>query len=394
MVDGKQAGDRAFNPASLSLDEFTLGARFYTNGPGAQQVRGWVAADIAEVLVYGRVLPAAEAVKVRDYLTTKHAELKRLLPGTLPSSGGKPLESIPDPPPVQMFVPGFTVRELPLDLTNINNLRYRADGKLVALAYDGNVYLLTDTDGDGLEDKAELFWDNKGRLRSPIGMALTPPDYKHGHGVFVASQGEVLADRGHRQRRQGRQGDHRRRGLEGAAARRRRPGRRDRQGRQRLLRPRTANFTNAYLIDKDGKPQVHARRRARHDPQGLAGLQEARDRLHRHPLPGRPGVQRRGDLFCTDQEGATWLPNGNPFDELLHIQNGPALRLPAAAPAAPAQRDRRAERLRLRPAASVDVRAHASTSRSTAAQSSARRPGPATRWSPATRAASCTARSS
>ena len=26
-----------------------------------------------------------------------------------------------------------------------------------------------------------------------------------------------------------------------------------------------------------------------------------------------------GDLFCTDQEGATWLPNGNPFDELLHI---------------------------------------------------------------------------
>src|SRR5581483_5848716 len=31
---------------------------------------------------------------------------------------------------------------------------------------------------------------------------------------------------------------------------------------------------------------------------------------------------RQGDLFCTDQEGATWLPNGNPFDELLHIQKG------------------------------------------------------------------------
>ena len=29
-----------------------------------------------------------------------------------------------------------------------------------------------------------------------------------------------------------------------------------------------------------------------------------------------------GDLFCTDQEGATWLPNGNPFDELLHIEKG------------------------------------------------------------------------
>lgn len=27
-----------------------------------------------------------------------------------------------------------------------------------------------------------------------------------------------------------------------------------------------------------------------------------------------------GDLFATDQEGATWMPNGNPFDELLHIE--------------------------------------------------------------------------
>jgi putative heme-binding domain-containing protein len=31
---------------------------------------------------------------------------------------------------------------------------------------------------------------------------------------------------------------------------------------------------------------------------------------------------RHGDLFGTDQEGATWLANGNPFDELLHIQKG------------------------------------------------------------------------
>jgi len=34
-----------------------------------------------------------------------------------------------------------------------------------------------------------------------------------------------------------------------------------------------------------------------------------------------------GDLFCTDQEGATWLPNGNPFDELLHIQPVRPLRI-------------------------------------------------------------------
>ncbi|MBC8094763.1 MAG: c-type cytochrome, partial [Akkermansiaceae bacterium] len=31
---------------------------------------------------------------------------------------------------------------------------------------------------------------------------------------------------------------------------------------------------------------------------------------------------KHGDLFGTDQEGATWVPNGNPFDELLHIQTG------------------------------------------------------------------------
>jgi glucose/arabinose dehydrogenase len=31
---------------------------------------------------------------------------------------------------------------------------------------------------------------------------------------------------------------------------------------------------------------------------------------------------RYGDLFASEQEGSTWLPNGNPFDELLHIEAG------------------------------------------------------------------------
>ncbi len=31
---------------------------------------------------------------------------------------------------------------------------------------------------------------------------------------------------------------------------------------------------------------------------------------------------RAGDLFASEQEGATWLPNGNPLDELLHIERG------------------------------------------------------------------------
>src|SRR5262249_52786229 len=45
--------------------------------------------------------------------------------------------------------------------------------------------------GRGLEDKVEMFWENKGQLRGPIGMALTPPGYKHGNGVFVPSKGKL-----------------------------------------------------------------------------------------------------------------------------------------------------------------------------------------------------------
>src|SRR5882672_8285022 len=63
-------------------------------------------------------------------------------------------------PPVQMLVPGFTVRELPLQLRNINNLVYAPDGRLFALGYDGNVHQLKDTDGDGLEDTASYFFKN------------------------------------------------------------------------------------------------------------------------------------------------------------------------------------------------------------------------------------------
>ena len=51
-----------------------------------------------------------------------------------------------------MLTPGFTVRELPVHLSNINNLRFAPDGRLAALGYDGRVHLLRDTDGDGFPD--------------------------------------------------------------------------------------------------------------------------------------------------------------------------------------------------------------------------------------------------
>jgi hypothetical protein len=124
------------------------------------------------------VLSAGELAAVDRYLSTKHGTGRKIaLPRRL--GRGKPLVTLTNPPAMQLFVPGFSAWQLPVELTNINNVRYRSDGKLVALGYDGNVWLLSDNDGDGLEEKAEQFWKNDGRLRGPIGMALTPPGYIH-----------------------------------------------------------------------------------------------------------------------------------------------------------------------------------------------------------------------
>jgi hypothetical protein len=72
-------------------------------------------------------------------------------------------------------VPGFSARELPVDLTNVNNVRYRADGKLVALAYDGEITCCPTATATAWRRRSERFWENTGSLVAPIGMALTPP---------------------------------------------------------------------------------------------------------------------------------------------------------------------------------------------------------------------------
>src|SRR5438477_6358832 len=98
-----------------------------------------------------------------------------------------PFVTVADPPPVQMLVPGFTVRELPLDANNINNLVYAPDGRLFALCYDGNVLQLKDTDGDGLEDTATHFYRNdKNQIPPSIGMCWGPG------GLYIPSQGRVI----------------------------------------------------------------------------------------------------------------------------------------------------------------------------------------------------------
>jgi putative heme-binding domain-containing protein len=320
-LDGRPQGQRDRQAGTLGADELTLGARFYSNEAVPHHVQGFFEGQIAEVLLYDRLLSDDEAAAVRAYLARKHAGLSEALAKADPTRG-KPWPTVADPPPVQVLVPGFRVRELPLRLTNINNVKYRPDGKLFALAYNGDIHFLSDRDGDGLEDHAEPFWENQGRLRAPIGMALTPPGYPRGAGVFVASKGKVSLivdedgdDRADREIVVASGWPEAQHGVDALGVAVADDG-------SVYFGLGTPSFTNAYLTDDTG--------RGHYDPNGLKGTI-----LRVSPDFGAPEIiatgirfpvalafNDRGDLFATDQEGATWLPNGNPFDELLHIERG------------------------------------------------------------------------
>ncbi len=315
-LDGLPQHSRPRGLSTLRMDRLTVGARCYSNEAEPPFTQGFLDGDIAEVLVYDRVLTDAERAEVNDYLLRKH---------TVEGSGSRrmrPLVAVPDPPPVQILVPGFSARELALRLNNINNLKYRPDGKLVALGYNGQIFLLRDTDGDGLEDNATLFWD-KLTLRAPIGMALTPPGYARGTGAFVAAKGklslivdtnrddvadeEIVVAEGWQELPHGVDA------LGVAVA----------PDGSVYFGLGAANFTNPYLVDgTTGLAQYNLE-----NERGTI-LKVAPDFTGREIVstgirfPVGMAFNGAGDLFCTDQEGATWLANGNPFDELLHIELG------------------------------------------------------------------------
>jgi len=147
-LDGVRQGvcDRGTNEP-ITLEELTIGARFFSNTTEPAHVQKFFDGDLFDVLIYSRVLKDAERSDVEKFLMAKNAAQN------LEGRKVVPLEAVKNPPPVQMFLPGFVSRELPVKLNNINDVKYREDGKLVALGYDGAIWLLTDSDGDGIEDK-------------------------------------------------------------------------------------------------------------------------------------------------------------------------------------------------------------------------------------------------
>jgi putative heme-binding domain-containing protein len=265
-----------------------------------------------------RSLPLALALSVALRAAEPLPAPKKTIPGG-PAGG-------PGVTDVQMLVPGFAVRALPLDLPNINTVRYRPDGKLVALTFSGKVYLLSDTDGDGLEDKADVYYD-PGRSHLSLNLELTPPGYKLGSGVFIARKGEVVLeldtngdDRADKEIVVGSKWEEAVRYPGGAS---------DAVGvtvdaaGNVYFGLEAANSQNGYLLNKD-KTAADYRLTSERGTIVKVSPDFSRREVIATGIRCSFGLafNAAGDLFATEQEGATWMPNGNPFDELLHIQQG------------------------------------------------------------------------
>ncbi len=230
----------------------------------------------------------------------------------------------PGPSPVRMLVPGFTVRELPVQLTSINNVEYAPDGRLFAAGYDGRYHLLRDTDGDGLEDRVITF-STETSANYPLGMVVKDgmPHIVLTDEVirFRDTDGDGVPDR----RETVFKGfddpalvaapylNHRR--VDSSMALAFGP---DGAG---YVTMGNAGYNNPYWHDKAGLPHYTTdQRRGCLLRFGADGKVEQLASGLRYIMSLQ--FNRHGDLFGTDQEGATWCPNGNPFDELLHLQAG------------------------------------------------------------------------
>lgn len=238
-----------------------------------------------------------------------------------------------------MLVPGFTVEEVPVKLSNLNNLRFAPDGSLTGLGYNGKVWKIRDTDGDGMEDTATIWWD-KAPLTVPVGMCWSTD------GLFVSSSGKVslLKDSDNDD-----VADTEEIVASGWPGKDVASGNVDATGVTMdaggnlyfgLL---TVNYANPYrltkvkdLTAKDRAWLEQIRRSIPADPEELVSLydvsgmrgsvQKWNAKTHQLEtvasgvrVPYNFAFNKAGDLFMTDQEGETWCPNGNPLDELNQV---------------------------------------------------------------------------
>lgn len=256
----------------------------------------------------------------RSFLTTcLVAVITRIASAAPVGPVEQPLLIDSNAPPIKMLVPGFTVHELPLGLNNINSLVCAPDGRIFALGYDGNVFQLKSSSPGGLEDSASYFFKNdRDQLPASVGMAWGPG------GLYIASRGRVfrLRDKG------------------------------DGTGELETISsgwPPPSIAAGASLdavgcaVDSSGNVYFGLGSDAWSNPyhqdtngHGFFDLQNPRGSIQKLVPDFKTretlcsglrftvclAINAAGDLFATDQEGATWLANGNPFDELLFIEKG------------------------------------------------------------------------
>ena len=255
--------------------------------------------------------------------------------GTVAFAAEPPIPPVPDKQPeppfpkttapgVQMLVPGFTVRELPVKLTSLNNIEYAPDGRLFAGGYDGRFHLLRDTDGDGLEDKVDTFFPEPS-ANYPLGMAVRDGEpyavltdevvrWRDTNGDGVPDE-RVTVVKGFDDPELVKAPYLNHRRVDSSMALAFAP-----DG-ALFVTMGNAGYNNAYWHDKQGVAHYSlGARRGCLLRFGADGKEEQSVSGLRYIMSLQ--FNRLGDLFGTDQEGATWVPNGNPFDELLHIEAG------------------------------------------------------------------------